>query len=275
MIAHNQRQHRIHCRFGNWDNLQVVAQRLQTVVERHNGAADARLHRLYDLERGVAFKDVFRRQPFALKAHFDRFAVVHPFGEKAERQCGQRLPVGDPRSELKVAPIVQQPHPGHREPLHVEKLAIDVVQIADPEVELVTAHAIDNLLRGQRQQAKLQLGILFAQGLNQLHRVEAGQRHHADPQLANHLPAANGRLRLQPVVGGEQRPRPRQNAFPFGSKALEALPALDQHEVQLLFQAANAHRKRRLGDMTGRCGLAKMAGPVEGDQVLELFNIHD
>jgi hypothetical protein len=52
-----------------------------------------------------------------------------------------------------------------RQPLNVEKLAIDVVKVADAQIELITADAIDNLLRGERKQAELQLRVLPASGL--------------------------------------------------------------------------------------------------------------
>jgi hypothetical protein len=54
------------------------------------------------------------------------------------------------RGKLEMALIVQQPHSGIRQPDHVEQLAIDVVQIADPQIQLVAANAVDNLFRGQR-----------------------------------------------------------------------------------------------------------------------------
>ena len=72
----------------------------------------------------------------------------------------------------------------------------------------------------------------------------------------------------------QQRPRPGQNTFAFRGKPLKPLPALHQNQIELLFQIADAHRKRRLSDMAQRRGLAKMTRLIECDQVFELFNIH-
>ena len=73
-----------------------------------------------------------------------------------------------------MTPIVQQPHAGIRQPDHVEQLAIDVVQIADPQIQLVAANAVDNLFRGHGQQTELQLRVFIRQRLDQLHRIQAG-----------------------------------------------------------------------------------------------------
>ena len=173
-----------------------------------------------------------------------------------------------------MAFIVQQSHPGLRQASNLELTFIQMLQITDPQIQLITADAIDNLLRGHRQQAELQRRIFLRQGFNQLHRIEARQRHHTDPQLADHLPATDGRLCRQAVMGSQHRPRPGQDPLSLRGKTFKTLAALDQRQVQLLFQVTNAHGERRLGNMTGRRRLAKMARLIERDQILELLNIH-
>ena len=77
---------------------------------------------------------------------------------------------------------MQEPHPGLRQPGDLKQALVQMLQIANAQIQLVTADAIDNLLRGHRQQAELQRRVFLRQRFNQLHRVEARQRHHADPQ---------------------------------------------------------------------------------------------
>ncbi len=55
-----------------------------------------------------------------------------------------------------MAFIVQQSHPGLRQASNLELTFIQMLQITDPQIQLITADAIDNLLRGHRQQAELQ-----------------------------------------------------------------------------------------------------------------------
>ncbi len=97
----------------------------------------------------------------------------------------------------------------------------------------------------------------------------------AQAQAADHLAAATGGLGLQAVVGGEQGTGPGQDALAGFGEAFEALATLDQHQVQFVFQVAQAHGQRRLGDMAQRRCLAEVAGLVEGDEELELLDVHE
>ena len=173
-----------------------------------------------------------------------------------------------------MAFIMQEPHPGLRQPGDLKQALVQMLQIANAQIQLVTADAIDNLLRGHRQQAELQRRVFLRQRFNQLHRVQARQRHHADPQLTDHLPATDRRLCRQTIMGSQHRPRPGQDPLTFRGKPLKALAALNKRQVQLLFQITNAHGEGRLSNMAGRRRLAKMARLIERDQILELLNIH-
>jgi len=63
----------------------------------------------------------------------------------------------------------------------------------------------------------------------------------------------------------QQRAGPREDAFTLRRKPFKALPAHDQHQPQLLFQAADAHGEGRLGDVALRGRFTKVAGLVECD----------
>ncbi|MCY1433614.1 hypothetical protein D9M71_496490 [compost metagenome] len=76
-------------------------------------------------------------------------------------------------------------------------------------------------------------------------------------------------------MGGQQGPGPRQHPFAGLGKTLEALASGDQHQVQFILQVAQAHRQRGLGDVAARGRLAEVAGLLQGDQELELFDVHD
>ncbi|MCY1183984.1 hypothetical protein D9M73_246410 [compost metagenome] len=75
-------------------------------------------------------------------------------------------------------------------------------------------------------------------------------------------------------MGGEQGTGPGQDALAGLGETFEALAPLDQHQVQFVFQVAQAHGQRRLGDMAQRRRLAEVAGLVEGDEEFELLDVH-
>ncbi|MNR52659.1 hypothetical protein D3C85_1725410 [compost metagenome] len=75
-------------------------------------------------------------------------------------------------------------------------------------------------------------------------------------------------------MGGQQGTGPGQDALAGLGEAFEALAALDQHQVQLVLQVAQAHGQRRLGDMAQRRRLAEVACLVERDEEFELLDVH-
>jgi hypothetical protein len=67
---------------------------------------------------------------------------------------------------------------------------------------------------------------------------------------------------------GQQRAGPGQHSFAGLGKPFKALAAIDQHQIQLIFQIAQTHRQGRLGNVAAGGGLAEVSGFVQRDQEL-------
>ncbi|MCY1366831.1 hypothetical protein D9M69_537380 [compost metagenome] len=116
--------------------------------------------------------------------------------------------------------------------------------------------------------------MLGGERFHQAHRVEAGQRHHAQAQGAYQLAAAGRCLGVEAVVSGEQGARPGQHAQAGIGEAFEALAADHQFQSELFLQAAQAHGQCRLGHVAARRGLAEVAGFLQRDEELQLLDVH-
>ncbi|MNP01746.1 hypothetical protein D3C76_935730 [compost metagenome] len=199
---------------------------------------------------------------------------MHAAGQQPQRQLAEGFPRQFRLLEGEEAGVVQQAHARRGQFDHLEVTAVDLVQVAQSQVQLVAREPVDDLLRTQRRQLEAQLRVTLGQGLEQVGGVEAGQRYHAQAQTAHQLAPTTRRLGLQAIVSRQQGARPGEDALARLGETLEALAALHQHEVQLVLQIAQAHRQRGLGDVAERGGLAEVAGLVEGDEKLELLDVH-
>ncbi|MNF83734.1 hypothetical protein D3C84_660630 [compost metagenome] len=153
-------------------------------------------------------------------------------------------------------------------------LAVEAVEVGQAEVQLVARQAFEYLLGAQGVQLEAQARMHGGERLHQAHRIEAGQRHHAQAQGAHQLAAAGGRFGVESVVGRQQGARPGQHAQPGIGEALEALTADHQLQAELFLQAAQAHGQRWLGHVAARCGLAEVAGFLKCDEELQLLDVH-
>ncbi len=151
---------------------------------------------------------------------------------------------------------------------------VEALQIGQAEIQQITAESLENLLAAECEQLETQARMAFAERPYQLHRVEPGQRHYAQAQRADQLAAARGGLGQQSVLSGQQATRPGQDALTFGREAFEALATNHQLQTELVFQGAQAHRQRRLGDVTARRRLAEMPRFVERHEKLQLLDVH-
>ncbi|MNR10656.1 hypothetical protein D3C85_1269190 [compost metagenome] len=247
----------------------------QATVQRHDRAAETLVNRLQQLVSRIAFQDRLRVQSAAAKAQVDGFAVVHAVAEHPQRQFGGVLPAHLRAVEMEVAIVVQQADAGFADLEKLEIARVDVIEVAHAQVQLIVAKALDDLVGTQGRQAVLELGKAAGQALDVGDRVEAAEGYQPQAQVAHELAPARGGLGEEPVVGGQQGPGPRQYAFAGLGKTLEALAPGDQHQVQFILQVAQAHRQRGLGDVAARGRLAEVAGLLQGDQELELFDVHD
>ncbi|MNM56267.1 hypothetical protein D3C81_674330 [compost metagenome] len=264
----------MHAGAGYRHDTNVFAQFVQPALQRHDRAADAGADRLDQLVGGVALQHRLRVQAPASETQVDGLAVVHALGQHPQGDIADCLPRQFGLVKVVVARVVQQAHAGSAQFDDLEEAGVDLVQIADTEVELVAAQTIDDLFRAQRRELEMQLWIALGQGREEAHGVDARQRHHAQAQVADDLPAAAGSLGLQAVVGRQQGPGPGQDALAGFSETFKPLAAGYQHQVQLVLQVAQAHGQRRLGDVAQRSGLAEVSGLIQGDEKLELFDVH-
>ena len=173
-----------------------------------------------------------------------------------------------------MALVMQQPHAGFAERQAGEVRVIQPFQIGQAQVQQIAIEPFENLIAAQREQLEAQVRVALAEGLHQLHRVETGQRHHAQAQGADQLTTAGGGFGQQAVLCGEQAARPGQDAFAFGGEAFETLAADHQLQAEFVFQAAQAHRQRRLGDMAARRRLTEMTRFIQRHEKLQLLDIH-
>ncbi|MCY1464223.1 hypothetical protein D9M71_822210 [compost metagenome] len=74
---------------------------------------------------------------------------MHAFAQQPQRNIAKLVPAQPVAGELKVPCIVQQAHGGGAEFDHFEEAGVDLVQVADTQVELVAAEAVDDLFRTQ------------------------------------------------------------------------------------------------------------------------------
>lgn len=173
-----------------------------------------------------------------------------------------------------MAGVMEQAHAGLRQFDALEMAAVQTVQIRDAEIELVARQAFEYLFRTQGIELETQLRVAPGHVLDQAHRVEAGQRHHAQAQGPDQLPAAGGGFRVQPFLGRQQAACPGQYALAGLGEAFEALAASHQFQAEFFLQAAQAHGQGRLGDVAARGGLAEVAGFVEGAEEFQLLDVH-
>ena len=114
-----------------------------------------------------------------------------------------------------MAFIVQQSHPGLRQASNRELTFIQMLQITDPQIQLITADAIDNLLRGHRQQAELQRRVFLRRGLIScigLRLASGTIPTRSWPTICPRQMAASAAA----VMSGQHRPRPARSALPPG-----------------------------------------------------------
>lgn len=64
-----------------------------------------------------------------------------------------------------MAFIMQEPHPGLRQPGDLKQALVQMLQIANAQIQLVTADAIDNLLRVIDSRLNCSAGYFSASGL--------------------------------------------------------------------------------------------------------------
>ncbi|VXA99709.1 hypothetical protein PSEUDO8O_120048 [Pseudomonas sp. 8O] len=175
---------------------------------------------------------------------------------------------------MEVTLIIEQAHACFGQLQAGEVLAVESVEIGQAKVELITYQSLKNLIAAQRMQLKAQPGVTLGEQTDKAHRVETGQRHHAQAQGTHQMSTAGGSLGEQAILRRQQTARPGQDALTFGAEALETLSAAHQLQAQLVFQLAQAHGQRRLGYVAACSGLTEVAGFVEGDEKFQLLDIH-
>jgi hypothetical protein len=75
------------------------------------------------------------------------------------------------------------------------------------------------------------------------------------------------------MIGADQV-RPFDDPLAFTGQPMEALAALDDRHTEFLFELTDAAGERRLRHMTGLRRAREVLLACEGDQVLQLTDVH-
>ncbi|MNJ42506.1 LysM domain/BON superfamily protein [compost metagenome] len=170
--------------------------------------------------------------------------------------------------------VIQQAHACFTQRQGQKTLVVQAFEVGHPQIQTVTGQLLKNLLGAQRAEFEVQVRVVLVQALQQGQRIEARQRHHAQAQVTDQVAATGGSFSMQAIVSRNHRTCPGQHPLALGGEAFEALATVDQGQVQLLLQVAQAHGQGRLGYMAAGGGLAEVAGFIQGDEEFELFDVH-
>ncbi|CAI8915408.1 hypothetical protein EMIT0347P_50131 [Pseudomonas sp. IT-347P] len=222
----------------------------------------------------IGLQQRLRGQATAVEVVVDGLTKMHAAGEHAQRQFDQRLPTQRRVAKGERALIVKQAHARFTEAQGFEALVIQTIEIGHADINTVVRQMFEDLFGTQRRHFEAQIRVGAVQALHQRQRIEARQRHYAQPQRADQVAATRRCFRVQTVISRHHRARPRQHALARRGEPFKALATVDQLQVEFFFEAAQAHRQGWLGDVATRGGLAEVAGFVEGDEEFQLLDVH-